>query len=322
MRHFPQILLLLVLFVMGCDKDSDPLMLSDDDQVPVDVTDRFLKIKLRFDPTQERLDNFGNPATMLPSHASQTPSFNTMSAHFIELVPTELTPYQEGAFIFKGEEVPADNPNSYGFTSAIDFDKAVVVEEEELFLEIPLAEIDTGVYQHIRVSVSYQNYEVLYNLNNVPIIGSLPQQSGTVASFVGYNTTINNLTIKDMELEVNGTKLQGFWGFETSLESPYSAYNQIFSEQAPADATTVVNPFPNAPVPKGSCVVSGSFNVPLEVTWKEEEDIEIVLSLSINGSFEWEDDNGNGEWDIDAENTAQSERVVDMGLRGLKAFIE
>jgi hypothetical protein len=53
-----------------------------------------------------------------------------------------------------------------------------------------------------------------------------------------------------------------------------------------------------------------------------EKDIVIVLSFSTNGSFEWEDDNQNGQWDIDAANTNQSERIVDMGLRGLKAFVE
>jgi hypothetical protein len=307
------LMFLLATILTTCNKEDLPSS---------GITDKMLKIKIRFDSDQARLDSFGNPAVVPSTHATQTPSFNTMSAHFIELVGDEFTPYQQGAFLYKGEEVPANNPNTYGFTTAIDFDNALVTAEEEVFLEIPLSAIDTGVYHHIRVSVAYQNYEVLYNLNNVPVINSLPQQSGTIASFVGYNTYVNNLRVDELEVAVNAPKLQGFWGFETKLSEPYSSYNQISTGQAPADATTVVNPFANAPIPRGSCVVAGSFDIPLTVSWDETEDVYMTLSFSTNGSFEWEDTNGNDQWDIDATNTNQSERVVDMGLRGLSAFWE
>ncbi|MEL6970230.1 MAG: DUF5996 family protein [Bacteroidota bacterium] len=142
---------------------------------------------------------------------------------------------------------------------------------------------------------------------------------GTIASFVGYNTHINNLQVSTLEVPVNTTHLQGFWAFETQLAAPYDSYNQVFTGQVPADATTVVNPFPNAPIPAGSCVVAGSLDLPLSITGEEQEDVELTLSFSINGSFEWVDHNGNGEWDIDVSNGSESEPVVDMGLRGLKA---
>lgn len=305
--------LFLVCLLTTCNKEDLP---------SPDVTDKMLKIRIRFDANQARLDSFGNPAVVPADHATQTPRFNSMSAHFIELVADEFTPYRQGALVYQGEEVPASNPNTYGFTTAIDFDKALVTPGEEVFLEIPLAAIDTGTYQHIRVSVTYQNYEVFYNLNNVPIINSLPQQSGTIASFVGYNTYINNLRVDDLEVAVNEPKLQGFWAFETKLQEPYSSYNRIVTGQAPADATTVVNPFANAPIPRGSCVVSGSFDVPLKVSWDETEDVYLTLSFSTNGSFEWLDTNGNDQWDIDAADASQSEKVVDMGLRGMSAFWE
>jgi hypothetical protein len=38
------------------------------------------------------------------------------------------------------------------------------------------------------------------------------------------------------------------------------------------------------------------------------------MSLSTNNSFEWNDSNGNGKWDVDP---GSFENVVDMGLRGL-----
>lgn len=285
------------------------------------TTDKVLRFKLKFDPDQLRLDNLGNPSAELPAtHAAQTPDFHAMSAHFIELVPDEFTPYQAGTFIYKGEELPADNPNPFNFTTAIDFEKAIVVDEGEVFLEVPIAAVAPGTYRHIRVSVTYQHFDVKFNLVNVPIVGQLSQQKGTVASFVGYNTFIEKLLIREGELNVSDFKLQGFWGFETNLDAPYAAYNQTSSGQAPVNSTTVVKPFPNAAIPQGSCVVSGSFEQPLVITGEEKADVEITLSLSINQSFEWEDLNGNGEWDIDAQAPLHSEKVVDMGLRGLKAF--
>ena len=111
--------------------------------------------------------------------------------------------------------------------------------------------------------------------------------------------------------------LQGFWAFETDLSAPWSSYNQLFSGQAPEGATTVVNPFPNNPIPPGSCVVSGSLDQAITISGEETEDINLTLSFSINNSFEWEDTNGNQQWDLDVGNPLLSEKVVDMGLRGL-----
>ncbi|HNM24466.1 MAG TPA: hypothetical protein PKL15_03510, partial [Saprospiraceae bacterium] len=113
-------------------------------------------------------------------------------------------------------------------------------------------------------------------------------------------------------------KKQGFWVFETALTAPYNAYDQLYSGQAPAGATTVVNPLgPANPVPPGSCVITGQFAQPLVVTGQETEDITVTLSFSINKSFEWVDANGNGQLDIYADQSAAAEQIVDMGLRGL-----
>ena len=143
-----------------------------------------------------------------------------------------------------------------------------------------------------------------------------------MSSFVGYNTHINNLKVYEEELQIDESKLQGFWAFETQFEGLLVPYNQVSMGQAPENATTVVNPFPNAPIPTGSCVVSGSFDQTLNITGEETEDINVIISLSTNNSFEWNDLNGNGEWDLDVANPDSSEPVVDMGLRGLKASFE
>jgi hypothetical protein len=41
-----------------------------------------------FDSTQVRLNNIGQPSAMPAGHAGQSPRFNSMSAHYIELAPT------------------------------------------------------------------------------------------------------------------------------------------------------------------------------------------------------------------------------------------
>ncbi|MEM0999287.1 MAG: hypothetical protein AAGN35_19680 [Bacteroidota bacterium] len=304
MKRFLLPALALFVLLSGCKDKDEP------------STSNVLRVKLAFDPTQERLDNLGNPSTIPPGNAAQNPTVRGLSAHFIELVPTEFTPYQGGETVYQGLDVPADNANSFGFTTAADFDQAIVRASGETFIEVPLSDLGPGTYNHVRVSVIYQNGDVVYNLKNIPQVGDLNGQTGTIASFVGYNNFITNLTVNNLGLTVNDERLQGFWAFETNLSSPYQQYNQVYSGQAPENATTVVNPFPNAPVPQGSCVVSGSLDQPLEITGQETSDIELTLSFSINQSFEWEDTNANGEWDLDIGGNTL-EPVVDMGLRGL-----
>lgn len=303
-----------LIFVAGCRPEEE-------DPQPEPTTDNVLRIKLKFDPDQIRLDAFGNESTVPQGHAAQDPSFHGMSTHFIELIPTEFTAYGEGERLYKGEEIPSTNANPYGFTTAMDFDQAIIRGEGETFLEIPLASIAAGTYRHVRVSVTYQNYDVRYNLRNIPFLGDLMNQQGRVASFVGFNNYITDLQVNKMTMAVNAAKLQGFWVFETDLSAPYDSYNQLVSGQAPENATTVVNPFPESPIPLGSCVVSGDLNQELVITGTETEDIELVLSFSVNKSFEWMDTDGNGQWDIDVSGSASPEAVVDMGLRGLTGLV-
>jgi len=305
------LLLPLVCLFIACQKDN-----ADDGQGP-GSTDKMLKLQLRFDANQERLNNLGLATSIPAGHSAQTPDFRSMSLHFIELVPSAFTPYKSGAELYSGAEVAANNPNIHNFTKAIDFEKALIMEEGKVFLEIPLKSLPVGTYNHLRASVSYQNYDVQYNLNNIPTIGDLENQRGTIASILGYNTFIQDLKVREQMEVVDNFVLQGFWAFETDLSAPWSSYNQLLSGQAPEGSTTVVNPFPNNPIPPGSCVVSGSLDQAITISGEETEDITLTLSFSINDSFEWEDKNGNQQWDLNIGNPEESEIVVDMGLRGL-----
>lgn len=276
-----------------------------------------LHFKLQFDPAQERLNNLGQPATIPAGNAAQTPEFREMSLHYIELAPTASTLLGEGAIVYQAAET------TLGGETAVDFDKAAKGGNNEVFTTVSMKNVPPGTYEWIRVSVTYQNYDVRFNINNVPVLGNLPNQKGTIASFVGFNTYLTTVKPREKTLTVNDDKKQGFWAFETSLNAPYDIYNQLYSGAAPAGATTVVNPlFLSSPVPAGSCVVTGKLTQPLVITGDETEDVTVNLSFSINQSFEWKDINGNGQLDFYGDGTTANEQIVDMGLRGLIATWE
>ncbi len=59
-------------------------------------------------------------------------------------------------------------------------------------------------------------------------------------------------------------------------------------------------------------MVTGAFENGLTITGNETQDVEVILSFSINNSFEWTEVNADGKYE-----PAAGEQVVDMGLRGL-----
>lgn len=247
----------------------------------------------KFDSTQVRLNNLGQPATIPAGNAAQTPLFRKMSAHYIELTPEALTGLGAGAVLYHAPETTAGGEN------AIDFSRSVRVGEGEEFFSIPLSQVSAGNYKYLRVSLAYQNYDIQFKYDTFNL-------SGTIASFIGYNTYIQNFKPKDIDVSINGNKKQGYWAFET--------VGQVIQGQAPPGATTVPNPiFATSPVPQGSCVVTGQFSTPLSITGNETSDIHVIVSLSVNKSFEWKDVHSpDGLYEPGAGDT-----VVDMGIRGL-----
>ena len=288
----------LLLFLFSCKKEN--------------TSDAEMQFQFRFDAAQARLNNIGQTAAIPAGNAAQTPEFRELSVHYIELAPNAFTALGGGAIVYHAEET------TQGGETAVNFDKAAKAGENQVFTKISLKKVPPGTYEWVRASVTYQNYDVTFNINNLPVIGNLPNQKGTVASFVGFNTYLTTVKPREKTLPVNDDKKQGFWAFETQLSAPYQTYNQVYSGEAPAGATTVVNPlFASSPVPAGSCVVTGRFAQPLVVTGNETEDVLVTLSFSVNNSFEWQDTNGNGQLDFYGDGVTPAEKIVDMGLRGL-----
>jgi len=290
----------LILIVSSCKKDPDPV------PEPTPAGPQLI-FKFKFDSTQVRLDNLGNPATIPSGNEAQSPKFNSMAAHYIELAPGDLTPLGNGEVIYRATE------NTLGWTNAVEFDDLNLVGEGEEVFSIPISQVAFGNYKWIRLSVAYQNYDIKFKSNSY--VGW-----GTIASFLSFNTWINNYTINTQSISVNDDKLQGYWGFEANI--PFFGYYTL-TGQAPAGATTVVNPLQaTSPIPAGSCVITAQFMdasgnpLNLSITGNETEDIIVTVSISTNKSFEWIENSGDQLYEPAAGDT-----LVDMGVRGLIPII-
>lgn len=294
-RQFLFIIILCVLF-FSCKKEKG--------QEP------YLVFKFKFDSTQVRLNNLGQPSIIPAGNAAQSGKMNIMSAHYIELTPNATTLLGQGTVVYRAPET------SVGGSMAIDFEKAAKAGNGEEFYRIPLNNISPGTYEWIRISLAYQNGDVKARvdttINNISINQDL---DATLASFIGFNNYIKTFKIKNLDQPVNGNRKQGFWGFETSLNVNGIIYPVKDSGQAPPGSTTVVNPlFNSSPIPQGSCVVTAAFaeGKKLTITGNETKDIIIECSFSTNKSIEWKDLIPNGKWE-----PLKGERLVDMGVRGL-----
>ncbi len=287
MKHIKLMMMTLAIALMSCTDNNEPV----NELIPDPPAN--LIVKFKFDATQERLDNSGEPATIPVGNAAQSPVLARMSANYIEFSPSETTLLGDGDVVFSGVETET------GGDLAIDFQNASFAGNDEIFATIPLSQLSVGDYNWVRISLSYQEGAIDF------LAADGNDYTGTLASFIGYNNYITSFDLNDSTFEINENKLQGFWAFET--------LGVTSQGQAPEGATTVPNPlFDTSPIPAGSCVVTGQFENTFTVTGEETEDIEVTLSFSINNSFEWTEVTEDGKYE-----PAAGEQVVDMGIRGL-----
>jgi hypothetical protein len=304
MKKTPLLAFMACLLIFSCKKK---------DTVTGSSTAKLI-FKFKFDSTQVRLNNIGQPSVIPPGNAAQSPVVNKMSAHYIELAPGALTQLGNGAVLYRASET------STGGSNAIDFSKSFFAGNNEMFYEVPVKDIKPGDYEWLRISLAYQNGDVKYRVDTTINGISINQDNtGTIASFIGFNTYIGNFTVKNQSLTVNGNRKQGFWGFETTLTVAGVTVPITNSGQAPDGATTVVNPlFSTSPIPAGSCVVTAAFTPgKLKITGAETTDIVVELSFSTNKSFEWKDIIPNGKWE-----PLKGEILADMGVRGMIPVIK
>ena len=289
MKHLLLFLSLVLVTVTSCKKEDDPEPVPEPDAGPR------LIMKFKFDSTQTRLNNLGLPASVPAGHGAQSPVFNGMSSHYVEFTPTALDSLGHGEVVYHAPET------MLGGANAIDHDLCLVVGQGAEFLNIPLSDLSPGTYQWLRVSLSYQNYDIKFT-------ALATEYMGAIASFLGFNTYITNYQVHDSIVTVNDDRLQGYWAFEV-INPPFST--PVTTGQAPG--TTVPNPINGtSPIPAGSCVVTGAFPVPLTITGTETADVVIEVSLSTNKSFEWVESDADNKFE-----PVDGETVVDMGIRGM-----
>src|SRR4029078_11480741 len=121
------------------------------DDTPATVNINFI---FKFDSTQARLNAVGRVSTRRAGVAGQSPLFNTMSAHYLELAPSPTTLLGAGAVLYKAPEVTT------GGATAIDFSKSNFAGNNATFLSVPVKSFAAGTYTWLRVSLAYQNYNV------------------------------------------------------------------------------------------------------------------------------------------------------------------
>ncbi len=287
-----------LLLASGCLIDNPldaPPPGSPADREPVEGPALVLHVSV--DPDAPRLDNFGRPAPMAPGHAGQDPVFHRIGIHYAELAPTAFTPLGVGA-------IALDSPHTTeGGELAVDFDAQPVVAPGDEIVAIALADLAPGTYEYLRVAISYQEYDVDLE---VDVAGSPFEVTGRVASFLERLTYVRDYVLLDETVSVDANRRQGYWAFKT-------AYTGVTEGQAPEGATTVPNPIDDtSPVSVGSCIVTAAFDPPLTIRGDESDDRVVDVTFSIDRSFEWIDDNGDGAWQPLA-----GELVVDMGVRGM-----
>src|SRR5690606_30178358 len=155
---------------------------EDNDDSSSGAVEKNLSIKLKFDATEIRLGNLGEPVCVEVGTAAQSPNVSKMSANYIEFAPSALTALGTGEIIFEGAET------TEGGARAIHCQNAIFAGHNETFLSLPLSQVRAGHYEWVRVSLAYQEGDIqfLHTDGN--------EYTGTLASFVGYNTYISEFS--------------------------------------------------------------------------------------------------------------------------------
>ncbi len=294
----------ICFFLFSCKKNDTP------------AAEPRLIFKFKFDSTQIRLNNTGDPSFVPAGNAAQSPVFHSMSAHYIEIAQEALTPFGSlSNVLYKNAEVTT------GGSNAIDFSKSIIKAEGEEFFSVPLKNLKPDTYKWLRISLAYQNYDIKMTYRTPSYNSGNPFEiNGTVASFLGFNTYVTSYDLNGETMVVNANRKQGYGAVKPFNIPVLGTINAVSWNPPATGRTTVVNPYAVAlGIPAGSCLVVAQFSNPIVITGSEIKDIVVTVSLSINKSFEWVDKNQDGLFEpIDGLNgNAIMDSVVDMGIRGM-----
>ncbi|MCX6208781.1 MAG: hypothetical protein NTZ59_04600 [Bacteroidetes bacterium] len=313
------------------------------------TNERYLILKIKFDPTEERLDDSGLVVTNFPSGVGKlTPKYNSIAAQYIELSSDSTTPYGAGTPLF-----PLFKSISHTDTSghiAVDYGSLEMVGDGEAVLSIPLSSVKPGTYQFLRFSIAAQNFDIPYKLDTTIsnfIYNGINYPGGyfsglynaTIATFSSDSTYFKdgysikyylNNNVKD------AIKRQGYWGFETNIGTNSIYYPAAVTTATQQEASSVNVLYRKSPTPSSFSVFTAAVNgikyskngmtpptiapMPLTITGTETESIVIECALFTKNSFEWNDNfSGDNQWNNPFPFPKES--IIDMGIRGMKPVV-
>ena len=121
MKILNLLLIVCVVIVSSCASDAD-------DTTPAEPQ---LIIKLKFDPTQVRLNNLGQPSTIPAGNAAQSPTIRRMSANYIEFAPSPTTLLGQGEIIFNFSEKDEKDYRDFSTEKYLS-DTAIFIDRDDL----------------------------------------------------------------------------------------------------------------------------------------------------------------------------------------------
>lgn len=89
-----------IILSVACKKDNTSSTPATNTNPAVPSGPQLIFI-FKFDSTQVRLNNLGQPDVMPTGHSGESPVFNGMSSHYIELAPTALTQLGNGDVLYR-----------------------------------------------------------------------------------------------------------------------------------------------------------------------------------------------------------------------------
>ena len=98
------VLSLITLLIASCSNSRNPKLI----------------VKLVVDETQDRLGNNGMPVSMPLGNAGQSPSFNSISAHYLELSQSANKQLGEGSILYHAPETTKGGENAIDLNELID----------------------------------------------------------------------------------------------------------------------------------------------------------------------------------------------------------
>jgi hypothetical protein len=264
-----------------------------------------LVFRLKFDSTQIRLNDQGLASAPSAGTGAQSPSLTGMGLDYIELMPNANTPPGAGVLLYKTKETTC------GGNKAGNFCKGVVVGENEVLFSVDLNLIPPGSYPWIRVSIAYQELKIM--ARSV----SAGNQKACLAGFSSELTYLSKTKVDNAVLTPTlngvGNKNRGYWLFYQQI------FNLSYRLEGNSPHTTVVNPNTQAPNTNTLSFVYGEFvnssnsnPQALSISGNELSNIEVILSISTNKSFEWTELTQDGLFQPEI-----GESVLDFGCRGL-----